>query len=108
MIVVASGTALAPTLQILDPDTGVPVNGTAIVIGGANVRVRGTNFVVGQVDLFVDDASGSTLGVTHANGGGAFTVDVTWPTGVSGPHAVYAQQGSRNATVQVYAQSPAQ
>lgn len=107
LTVVDASTALPPSLQILDPATGMPFTAAAIVVGTSTLRVRGAGYSAGQVDLFVDAPSGKNLGTAVADASGTFTTDVTWPFGVTGPHAVAGQQGGAQATAPVFAENPA-
>lgn len=106
--VVAQNSPLAPSLQILDPDTSIPITGAAIVEGMATVRLLGNNYSAGTVDLFVDTASGTSLGSAVADSTGRFTKEVTWPFGVVGSHVIVGKQGTAQAQVPVFAENPPQ
>jgi hypothetical protein len=102
--VVAGGQALPPTLQVIDPITGIPFQAGIVVIG--QFTVRGANFNPGTVNFFIDTAGGTSLGVTLADANGGFTTNLIWPVGQAGPHKVVAQQGALEATFAVFAEDP--
>jgi hypothetical protein len=103
--VVAENQPLAPVLQIVDPNTGIAYTSAAIVVGTLPVTTRGMNFSPGPVDFFVDTISGKSLGAATADQNGAFTVTLTWPTAVTGPHNILAQQGILQATAAVFGEN---
>jgi len=65
--VVAANAALQPTLQVVDPDTGIPFTGAAIAIDTEDLPLLGTNYNPGPVNLFVDSPAGTSLGTATAN-----------------------------------------
>jgi hypothetical protein len=105
--VVAANVPLTPSLQILDPDTGIPFSGAAIVVGTLKVRLRGANYSQGQVDLSIDTVAGTNLGSVVADTGGGFAIDVIWPFGTTGPHSIIGEQGAAQAAAQVFGENPA-
>ncbi len=104
--VVAAGQPLQQVLQIINPDTGIAFTGTPGVVGRYPVTVRGSNFSPGTVNLFVDSTSGTTLGQFDHLASDTFTVTVTWPFGITGPHTIVAQQNALQATASVYGENP--
>ncbi|HEY5242919.1 MAG TPA: hypothetical protein VIJ22_15675, partial [Polyangiaceae bacterium] len=67
LTVVAANAALQPTLQVVDPDTGIPFTGAAIAIDTEDLPLLGTNYNPGPVNLFVDSPAGTSLGTATAN-----------------------------------------
>jgi hypothetical protein len=104
----STSTCAAPrqaTLSLYDPPNGAFL-GTS---GGPPVRisnnqgltVKGQSFAPGSVVLSVDTASGPTLATAHADGSGAFSVNITTERFSPGSHRIVASQGSRTASVAV-------
>ncbi len=110
--VVGQGQALPPILQIINPDTGLAYLGQAEAIGGYPITVRLQNFQAGQVSLYVDSASGISLGSVTVTGSGPVSAVVTWPLGATGQHNLLAQQQQGNVTASasaaVFGQFPPQ
>jgi hypothetical protein len=111
--VLAPGHALSPVLQVLDPNTDIAYTGTPGVEATYTVLVRGTNFLPGTVELFVDSASGQSLGSLTVHNNGMFQgPTLPWPVGVIGNHSIFARevvnQKTVTVSVAVFAQSPPQ
>jgi hypothetical protein len=107
--IITRGQTPPPILQILNPNTHQAAQGTAIVVGGSPVHLRGENFAPGVVELWVDASGGTSLGTVAADQNGSFTTQPSWPLDVIGPHNVLAVQGTQQAPpAPVHAESPAQ
>jgi hypothetical protein len=104
-VIGASATA-TPVLQFIDPSIGVPFGGTINVVVPAEVSVAGTYFEPGNVELLVDDPSGTSLGSATVGVDGTFTCSVMW-AGPTGAHAVWAQQAAGSASAPLWASMPA-
>jgi hypothetical protein len=103
--VIGANQALTPVLQTVDPTTGNAFLSGSVVVGSLPVTVRGLNFQPGNVDLFVDTTSGTSLSSATANGGGTFTKTFPWPFGVTGTHNILAQQNALQATAPVFGEN---
>jgi hypothetical protein len=106
--VLAVGQTPPPVLQTIDPYSGLPFQGTATVVGGVPVNLRGQNFTAGTVNLWVDAIGGVSLGTATADQTGSFAVAPDWPSGVIGAHQILAEEGSAQATSPVWAEGPIQ
>ncbi len=87
--VIGSGEGFPPTLEALDPVTGVVVSG---VSEGGKVRLHGSGFGPGNVTLTIDTDTGALLATTLADAAGDFRELITWPVGVIGQHSAEARQ----------------
>ena len=108
--IIADGQALPTQLQVVDPTTKKPYQGTVNIVAGSPVYLSGQNFPAGIVNLWADaiGVGGISLGTVFANFSGNFTAQpITWPLGVTGGHNIVADPGSP-PPVPVYAQFPAQ
>ncbi len=91
--VLAPGHAAKPVLQILDPNTMIAYTGTTAVEVGNTTLVRGTGFLGGTVELFIDSASGDKLGSLPVNHSGTFQGStLPWPLAVLGNHSIFARE----------------
>lgn len=106
LTVVAPSQGLAPWVQFIDENTGDPLFGSVLLTCGQQTAVRGANFVPGKVDVFIDSASGTSLGQASVAFDGSFTVSFTWPYFVVGMHNVHAQQPTVQADAPLYAEMP--
>ncbi|HEX9032500.1 MAG TPA: fibronectin type III domain-containing protein, partial [Streptosporangiaceae bacterium] len=64
--VLAPGEAPPPVLQVIDSYSNLPFQGTATVVGGVPVDLRGQNFTPGTVHLWVDAVGGTSMGTATA------------------------------------------
>jgi hypothetical protein len=96
-----------PVLQFVDP-ARIPFGGTVLFDVPAEVTVAGTYFGPGDVSLFMDSPSGTSLGTAIAGPGGTtFYYTFILPLGAVWAHAVYAQQGALPpATAPFFAEMP--
>jgi hypothetical protein len=109
IIVLALGAAPPPALQVIDPTYGLPVQGTATVVGNVPVNLRGQHFTPGTVNLWVDAAGGISLGTATADQAGTFTAAPDWPTQAAlGADQILAVAGSQQATAPVWAEGAIQ
>jgi hypothetical protein len=106
--VLSPGAAVPAALQVIDPNSSLPFQGTATVVGGVPVNLRGLNFTPGPVNLWVDAVGGTSLGTATAFPTGIFTTAPDWPSGVIGAHEILAAAGSQQATTPVWAEGAIQ
>ncbi len=117
IVVVDPAQPLPPSLQILDPASGLPYSGSVGIVPPVMLRLRGDGFNDGPVALYADGPTAVKPGTPDPNlladalatgTPGSFTVDTLFPVAPFGAHVVLAKQGSDEATAGVYVQSPAQ
>jgi hypothetical protein len=107
--VLAQGQAPPPVLQVIDPNSSLPFQGTATVVGGVPVNLRGQNFTPGTVNLWVDAIGGVSLGTATAGQTGSFTAAPDWPSQAAlGAHQILAEEGAQQATAPVWAEGQIQ
>lgn len=104
--VLAQGATLPPVLETMNRDTNLPFSYPPLLIGAAEVRLRGSSFAPGPVDLFVDSTAAQRLGSATADASGTFGASITWPPSITGPHDILAQQGLLEARTPVRGQQP--
>jgi hypothetical protein len=107
--VLAQGQAPPPVLQVIDPNSNLPFQGTATVVGGVPVDLHGQNFSPGTVNLRVDAIGGTSLGTATADQTGSFTAAPSWPSQATlGAHQILAEAGAQQATAPVWAEGAIQ
>jgi len=106
--VLPQGQVPPAVLQVIDPISDLPVQGTATVVGGVPVNLRGQGFTPGTVNLWVDSIGGTSLGSATADQAGSFTAASDWPSTVIGAHQILAEEGPEQATAGVWAEGAPQ
>jgi hypothetical protein len=104
--VIGAGEALAPVVQVISGSTGLPFTSSDLLVTWTPIHLRGGNFNAGAVELFIDSATGPSLGTAVADLSGSFTASPLWPFGVTGHRTILARQNVLQATTIVDAQDP--
>ena len=94
--VIAEGQELGRSLYVIDAQNNA-YNGVSGVEATYTVNLRGSGFKPGMVELFIDTASGTSLGSAFVKTATSiFFAAPVWPEGAVGPHNILAQQGANN------------